>query len=53
MQWIQANWQYLLIGAAFIFMMRNGGCCGGHGGHGGHSGQNQQEKDNPEKKSCH
>lgn len=50
MQWVQTYLPYLLIAGVFIFMMKNGGCCGGHGGH---SGQNRQDGDNSNKKSCH
>lgn len=30
---------WLLIGALMFFMMRRGGCCGGHSSHGGHTDQ--------------
>ncbi|WP_422444499.1 YHS domain-containing protein [Thermoanaerobacterium sp. DL9XJH110] len=34
---MESNILFLLVAAAFLFlMMRGGGCCGGHGGHGGH-----------------
>lgn len=32
---------WLLFGALMFFMMRRGGCCGGHGGHSGRGGSGE------------
>lgn len=50
MEFLQNYGFYILIGIMFLFMMRGGGCCGGHGGD-SDSSQNK-DKDTP-KKSCH
>lgn len=34
---------WLLFGVMMLFMMRKGGCCGGHGAHEGHGSHNGHE----------
>lgn len=44
MEWITANWFWILIGVLFIGMHLFGH--GGHGGHAGHGGGNNQPRSN-------
>lgn len=48
MDFIQTYGPYLLVGLLFLFMMRRGGCCGGHGRH---SNQNEKGDKNNTKKA--
>ena len=48
MEWLTANWFWVVIGVAFIAMHLFGH--GGHGGHNGHSGgDRQRSRDEREK----
>ncbi|NIM04890.1 MAG: hypothetical protein GTO55_02955 [Armatimonadetes bacterium] len=39
------NWIWIVIGVVFFwFMMRHGGCCGGHGKHGGKEDANGKKE---------
>ena len=44
MEWLSANWVWLLIGIAFIGMH-----VFGHGGHGGHSADDEKIEPDPSK----
>jgi ATP-dependent Zn protease len=45
MGWLSANWIWILLIGAMLWMhLRHGGMHGGHGGHGGH-GQHQQNSE--------
>jgi hypothetical protein len=46
MEWLSANWLWVLIGIAFIAMHMFGH--GGHGGHRGHGGSNRGREIRPD-----
>lgn len=43
---LQSYGGWILIGVFMFFMMRRGGCCGGHGNHGGQGNHGGHENRN-------
>ena len=48
MEWLSANWVWILIGIAFVGMHMFGH--GGHGGHGSHGGDDEKTGRDPPRK---
>jgi len=44
---LAANWLWIVLIAAFVALHRRGGGCGSHGSHGGHGHGNHDQRERP------